>query len=833
LAPLAVISIAVSVTLATGLEMSSRSAQRQLDTTAAAITGAAQIEVSSGEVGMPEELVDRVRSVAGVRAASPLVSSKIRVVGHDFAMNLIGVDFVAEEQVRSTAIETNGLQVRDPLRLLATPNAVIVTQSLLDRLGLSNEQGAPQLHVKVGTTNTMLIVQGVLRPTGIAAAYSGQVALMDIYAAQELAGRRGLVDRIDVVPDPTHTTAEIVSALQDELAGLATVRPSSGYDRAAVDLLEMVRKSALMFAAAAALVASLLTYATASQWVERQRRQLATLRAVGLEARRVQRMVFIEVGALALIGTGLGIIGGVLISPPLLANVSLFLQVVQVEELIGVSFQSSTLGVAIAVGLMAGLAGCVLPALRAGRRFTLDSVAIDGPARAGTKGVWVGTGLLVAFALAATVGRDLFRGAAMALLVALFVLGASTILALSPSVLRSLSVLLAPMTRAYPTHGHLITRFYRARPLTFSVALTAISTLVGVLVTVFLLIATIGAAFDRFVESMHPDGAVRVLATPIGSPRTADVLSRETIDLIRTTPGIAEVNEQYRALPSVLYRGHTIPVAALSMSVVATRGFIPTVDATSAELARSLRGDFLAVSTGFHRTFGVGTGDFVELDTRVGGVRFEVKGVFEDFGGTAGSILLDLATYDKFWTRAGATSAMIWFDAPVESTLAAVRRRVGDRQDLFFVNGQEAAVATRRYAEVFTSTLHILGAFISSLGVLGVMVLLAGLVAERRRDLGLLRAAGAEPRQLVVLVLLDAIVLGLLGSTIGLALGLACAAPAVDILREYWGWILEQRWTAREIPFVLVGAFAAAVGGAILPARMAFRVGPQDVFGPE
>jgi putative ABC transport system permease protein len=112
------------------------------------------------------------------------------------------------------------------------------------------------------------------------------------------------------------------------------------------------------------------------------------------------------------------------------------------------------------------------------------------------------------------------------------------------------------------------------------------------------------------------------------------------------------------------------------------------------------------------------------------------------------------------------------------------------------------------------------------------MILMAGL-AERRRDLAVLRAAGAAPRQLVVVVLFDALTLGLLGSLCGLALGFSCAAPTADILRESFGWILGQRWMAPELPSVIVGAFASAVIGGLIPARMAYKTTPDDVFGPE
>jgi putative ABC transport system permease protein len=837
LAPLAVISIAVSVTLATGLEMASRSAQAHLDATAEAIIGSAEIEVVAGEVGVPEEVLEIVRSTPGVRAASPLVSVKVRLVQHPFPLNIIGVDLVAEEYVRKTAIERNGLEIRDPLRLLASPNSIVVTESLLERLGLGDRYRSGEsieIPVRVGENKASLTVQGVLRATGVAAAFSGQVAVMDIYAAQLLGSSVGRFDRIDIVPERSSDTATLISQLSARLEGVATVQPSSARSGVAEDMLLVVRRSALIIAGAAALVSCLLTYATMAQWVERQHRQLATLRAVGMEARRVRLMIFTEVLALSGVGTLVGVAAGIAISPPLLTALSTFVQVVAIEEFKGVSFQASTLWLALVVGLMSGVAGSVVPARRAARRFTLDSLDILDVGGAATRSAsrigWIALLALVAVLIA---GRGAIEGGAILRAAMTLSLGVLALLALAPLILNSLRLPLHWAEAWRPDVSHLATRFLRARPLTFAVALSAISTLVGVLVAVFLLIATIGSAMERWTEARLVGDPLLVLPTPIASPIRGELLSPVTMDLIRTTPGVAMVNEQYRGRASVVFRGQTIPIGALDAGAVVLRGHIPTVGRSSADLGRDLLDGDVAVSPGVTIVFGLTEGDTLALDTPNGRRQFKIAGVYEDFGEKNGSILMDLKTYDANWARSGASSAFVWVDGSADAAMEEIQRRVGTRQDLFFVRPSELMSENRKITEVFTSTLYVLGAFISLLGGIGVMILLAGIVADRRRDLAVLRAAGAEPRQLVAIILADALVLGFLGAGFGCVLGLVCATPAADVPRESYGWILEQRWFAPEIPVIVAGAFLVAFLGALIPARMAYRTHADEVFGPE
>ncbi len=293
------------------------------------------------------------------------------------------------------------------------------------------------------------------------------------------------------------------------------------------------------------------------------------------------------------------------------------------------------------------------------------------------------------------------------------------------------------------------------------------------------------------------------------------------------------MNERYTGLASVVFRGEIVPLTVVSVDALMLRGHIPSVGRSSDEMGLSLRRGEVAVSPGFTIGFGLSEGDSVDLDTPKGRQSFRIAGLYQDFGEKNGSILMDLNTYDRFWDRSGATSAIVWFDAPAEMVIKSIEERVGTRQDLFFVDSAGVASKIRDISEVFTSTLYVLAAFISLLGTIGVMILLAGVVAERRRDLALLRAAGAEPRQVVTVVLVDAALLGLLGTTIGCAVGFLCAIPAADVPREGYGWILEQRWFAPEIPAIVLGGFAASVLGALVPARMAYRTLPDEVFGPE
>jgi putative ABC transport system permease protein len=104
-------------------------------------------------------------------------------------------------------------------------------------------------------------------------------------------------------------------------------------------------------------------------------------------------------------------------------------------------------------------------------------------------------------------------------------------------------------------------------------------------------------------------------------------------------------------------------------------------------------------------------------------------------------------------------------------------------------------------------------------------------VIERIREVGLLRAAGATRVQVRSFILVQALVVGILGSVLGIAFGAVLAAAMV----AYLGTIGSVTLDAPELP-LLDAATAVAVGvlitlaAALEPARRAARISPVEAL---
>jgi putative ABC transport system permease protein len=835
LAILTVFSIGSSVALTTALEMSSRSAGLQVERTAQAMTGSAKIEISAGSVGIAERVLGEVLAEQGVLAASPMISAKLGLADQRFALNIVGLDLLADEQVRPNSVSRHGVQIRDPLRLLAQSNSVVVTQRLLERLGLSPawEHGeAPVVRVRSAGAESELTVQGLLDPIGVAAAFGGQVAVMDIYALQKLTHREGWFDRIDVVPAPNADIDALSARLSARLDGVATVRRSRLRTQFLDEVVYILRVFVLVIAGAGIVVSGLLTYASMTQWVDHQRHQLATLRAVGMEAGRVERRVFLEANLLAVIGTAIGIGSGLVLARPVLAAISAYSIFPAGEDFVDLSVQPFTFLLAILVGISCAVSGSIVPARRAGRRFALDAFdrELDSGAKPSRLGL-VASPSVVLLIIAISSHLLLERGAIVRLS-ALFAASLVSMISLTSIYPRLLRALTGGIQKVYPQLSNLVGRAFCARPLSFAVAVTAFSGLIAALICVALTLASMEGASDDWINARFPD-ATYITAGPPADGERRELLTPETMRAIRATPGVSAVDEQYWFGRTMLYRGEEVPIIAQTMSVVAEHGNITSVGQPAKDLGRTLIQGGVAVSLQFARRFGVDVGNSIKLDTAEGPILLRVEGLFKDFGGTTGLIVMDIGTFDAHWSRTGAWGAVVWIDGDRDAVIESIRERTGRAQDLFFTDSAELRRLNREQLARLTGVVSAVGGLLALLGGFSVTILMVGVIAERRRDFAVLRAAGFEPAALARLVLADATVIAVFASVFGIAISIVCARPSTDILRETYGWIVEQRWFAEGIPWIVLGAFASAILGGLVPAYIAYRTGPTDLLAPE
>src|SRR5580704_12893672 len=193
--------IVLGVGVFVGMHTANQSVLAAFQQTIDRIAGTTQLQVSAGEPGFDEDVLKRVKSVAQVRSAAPVIEATVTTEvgpGRDGpAVNLLvlGVDMLGDRNVRRYDFEGGAGVMSNPLLFLAYPDSLIVTKTFAEERGLKLNS---QLPMQTMAGARVFTVRGIIKPGGLASAFGGNLAVMDIHAAQRIFGRGRKIDRIDV-----------------------------------------------------------------------------------------------------------------------------------------------------------------------------------------------------------------------------------------------------------------------------------------------------------------------------------------------------------------------------------------------------------------------------------------------------------------------------------------------------------------------------------------------------------------------------------------------------------------------------------------------------------
>lgn len=775
---------------------------------------------------IPLGLVDELGAVDGVDVAIPDITGPIVLVGPD------GTAVTSGGGAPSFAL---ALHPDEPAawveagRAPEGPDEVALESATLEASGLA-----------VGDSTSVVLGDGVrevevVGEVGFGAPVAGAtIVFLDVATATAAYAADGTVATVAVHAVDGLDEAEVVRRVEEALATGDVVDPAAVEVRTGEDVraetraeiesaLGFVSTFLLVFAAIALFVGAFIIANTFQMIVRQRQRELAMLRALGASPSQVLGSILGQAAVVGVLGSALGVGAGV----ALVAGLRVLFASMGMELSGRIPVDGFTVVVSVLVGTLVSVGAAAVPARRA---------ALTPPVEAMRDEVVVADR---ASLLRAVAGGLLVVGGVAAVLVAAYApagltvddpgppLGAGAgavvigLLLLAPTLVPPvLAVLAAPAVAALRPLGGLargnVTRNPR-RTASTSGALMIGMALVGAAAV----IAASTQASTRTIVEEEATADFLLQSATLAVPdelvaQVAAIDGVERADALRVGSVTAD-GEGVTAIgvPPELF-GTSLEVEVVEGDLASLSDGRAAVQRQAAEDNGWAVGDELTV------TGALGEGDVVVgavIDSRAVGVPLVLPQ--EAFAALVPAAEGAVETLFVVAQDGVAPSALR--DALTEVSAPYVVVSVMDREE--FADELAAQVD-----QILVILYALLGLSIV-IAVLGIVNTLALSIAERTREIGLLRAVGLGRLQLATVVTIESVLTAVLGTVLGVAVGAGLAATLPSVYADEGLSTLVVPWS--QLGVVLGLAVAVGVLAAVWPAIRAARMDVLDAVSYE
>jgi putative ABC transport system permease protein len=820
---LTVAGIVLGVAVFVAMHTANESVLSAFSETIDRIAGRTELQITAGETGFGEEILERVQSSPAVRVAVPVIEAVVESgLPGQGTLFVLAVDMTGDRSLREYDMDSAEESiVEDPLVFLAQPDSIIVSKELADRQGI---RVGSQLPMRTAVGEKSFVVRGIMKPEGLASAFGGNLAIMDVYAAQLMFGRGRTFDRIDLALKPG---VEIERAQRD-LASLLgpgfEIQAPASRGRQAETMLAGYSVMVSISSVFALFIGMFIIYNSFAIAVTQRRSEIGILRALGATRGQIRGLFLFESAALGVVGSVAGLAIGVLIARATSAAIGGL-----ASDLYGIAQQAgeaATAPAVLATAVVAGLATSLIAAAVPARNATLvDPVQALQKGHSPTATSARGRARLVLAVLAAMLAIGCLTIAGTR---AVFYAGygfalAATIL-LAPLVSTALTRALRPLLISLrPVEGALAADSLIQAPRRTS------ATVLALMLSIALIVAFGGmakASYGSIVEwlntSLNPD--LFVMPSPRLDLRTLRFPS-ELATEIKAIPGVERV-QMFRN-GRIMFRGLPVMAVAIEMnSVAATTRTRPVAGDATQMYRRAAAGNGLIVSDSLAQRAGLQLGEVLEIAAPQGTVRLPVVGVIVDYTDQQGSIFMDRSVWLQYWQDDSVNDFRVFISpgASVTDVRQRIVARYAGKRQVFVLTSEESRRYVLRIADQWFSLMNVQVAVAVLVAILGIVNSLTVSITDRRRELGVLRAVGALRGQVRHTIWLEAVAVGILGVILGCAVGALNLYYVLDIVqRDVAGLRLNYEYPLTTVlvlaPAILLAAFVAA----IWPAESALR----------
>jgi len=819
---LTLFGIVLGVSVFVGMHTANESVLAAFRKTIDRIAGKTELQVSAGEGGFPEEVLERVQALPGVRVAVPVIEAPVDT-GRPGEGNLliIATDMTGDRSLRDYELESGDEAIiDDPLVFLAQADSLMVTREYAARTGLVIGSRVP---MRTMDGDKQFTVRGIMKSGGLSQAFGGNVAVMDIYAAQKVFGRGRRFDRIDIALQEGLPLASGRAAIERELGPGYQVEPPASRGQQVDAVLRVYSFTVNLNSAFALFIGMFIIYNSFAIAVTQRRSEIGILRALGASRAQIRNLFLIESAVAGVFGSVAGLGLGLVMARVLSAYISTMLTGIYgvAERATEIARDPAVMLTGLALGVVTSLVAGFVPARNAARVDPIQALQ-KGRAQAISAGESRVRRIMALACLGMAAVAVAFSKATLPFYAGMF-LALLALLLLAPSGTIWLTRALRPLLKwVRPVEGALAADSLISSPRRTSVSVTALMLSVALVVCLGgVATASYTSIMDWTTTALNPD--LFVTPSPTLTDRNFQFPAAMGSEL-KQIPGVEEI--QRVRTQRIAFEHAQVMLIAVDAESLGRRARRPAVEGPSDMYERAAAGKGVILSDNLAQLHKLHAGDTIELASPTGMHRVLVIATVDDWSDQGGSILMDREMYIRLWKDENVSTFRVYVRPGADP--ADVRRRIIERfagnRRLFVLTNAEVRTFISNLSDQWNQLAYAQIAVAVLIAMLGIANTLTVSIIDRRRELGVLRAVGGLRSQIRQTIWIEALTTAVVGLTLGAVCGSVMLKYILEMtVRDLSGtalpYVFPLKIVSLLVPILLLSAFAAA----IWPAESAVR----------
>ncbi len=836
---LTLIGVALGISVFVSIRIANQSVLSAYHQSVDAFTGETTIEVVGRSGPLDEILLMDIRKDPDVLKIAPIVQSVLPMAsgksGRGEIMLVMGVDLLQEASFRpfEVAGEEKPLDLTTAFDALLNPESILLTRTFAERQGLNigdpfplRKEGA-LLDFKVAG-----IIEGEVAQTR-----GGNIAFIDIAAAQWRLNKLGLLDRVDLITADGVPVETIISRLSKQLGESVLVRHPQQRNQQVEKMLFSFQLNLTALSAISLFVGLFLIYNTLLVSVVHRRKEIGLLRSLGVDRAQIFRLFTLEGLVIGTSGGFLGVLAGAMLARwvvQILSTTVTSLYVAIPPSPLSLPMPLFVEGVLI--GVVVSTFSALFPAWQAARLKPREAMeGVFGPEEGGIDHRrLLGGGALLALVSYALSQWPMAWGfswngyLASALILNAFSLVVPSVILFFSKGIHRLTAGAAPAWRL--AQGHLEQAIRRNGP-TISAFMAALAMMISVVIMIESFRTTVVLWIDQTIQS-------DILGFP-ASYMVSD--SDETLPQ-ELLPGIKNMDEVkavdgYRSR-IIAFRDEPVELVGRDLAVHAQNSKYLFQQGTSEGVIQQvIEQQAVVISEVLANRFQLKEGDRITLPTPKGPFPTTIGGIFYDYGTDGGKMVMDRSLLKTHWSDHEIDVVAIYLkdNTKPDTVQTQLHSKWGQTdQGLVFttqVHFKKEIMDIFDQTFLITYALEWIAIVVALLGIANTLFVS---ILERRREIGIFRAIGASRPQVIRVVLVEAFYMGVIGNIVGLACGFFLSLLLIFVINKAsFGWTLQFHFP----PVVILHSFLLAIGTALLagyfPAKKAAEIDLKEAIAYE